>query len=96
MDPTHGRPWVGWGRLLLALESDGSERFREAVDEDVEAVAFNPRTREVWVATEEEIFLYDDDGSLLATLHSPEELEGAHLAADPTEGAVWVASEDAH
>jgi len=92
MDPTHGRPWVGWGRLLLALESDGSERFREQVDEDIEAVAFNSRTREAWVATEEEIFVYGDDGSLLATLHSPEELEGAHLAADPTEGAVWVAS----
>ena len=93
IDPSTGQPWLGWGRVVLALEADGAERFRHELGEPIEEVAFNPRTREAWVATEEALYVFSDAGILIARLRrsEAEDDQRARIAADPRDGSTWVA-----
>ncbi len=89
-----GQPWLGWGRVVIALEADGQERFRHELRDPIEEIAFNSRTREAWVATEEALYVFSDAGALIARLHRSE-AEDDHrvrMAADPRDGSTWVAS----
>jgi hypothetical protein len=90
IDPDHG-PWVGCGHLLLALETDGTERFRMVLAEEIEALAFNSRTRQGWIASEHEISVFRDDGAFMGSIASAD-LEDPHLTTDPSQGATWIAS----
>lgn len=89
MDP-EGRPWAAAGRFLIALQPDGSERFRTTIAEEAEAVAYNARTRRLWLATEHEVLLFSDEGALIESLVAGD-LGDVSFATDSNRGTTWVA-----
>src|SRR5712692_861772 len=98
LNPYDGSLWVGAGKLLLHLDSQGKLLFTWRTSEKIEAMALS-LDESLWLLDKKELLHVSTQGTVLNTyplnpLAGTEDGHFRSLAIDSLSGILWLASED--
>ncbi|MFC1664428.1 LamG-like jellyroll fold domain-containing protein [Pseudomonadota bacterium] len=91
VDPLGGSVWLSFNKNLLHLSSNGTILSSHSLVHNVVQIAFAAEERRLWVATQKNLVVYDENGGGKLSIDLEKYADVRALALDPVNGGAWVA-----